>query len=152
MSQNIRQRELSPGGDIGERDARSGASLLKVTATNFFKTCDKNRSARQKIKRISTANQLHGKVFHISPRHSRARSLNGATENMSMKVELSSSPVRSDWKIQRTKFSWRLISESLRNPDVVAVFVFAVVGLLLAIALTLLLPFPDEIAKIAQFS
>jgi hypothetical protein len=72
---------------------------------------------------------------------------------MPMRSELSISAVRSGWKAREIEFSWPLISESLRNPDVLLLLVLAVIGLLLTVLLVLLLPFPDDIATaLAQFS
>jgi hypothetical protein len=48
---------------------------------------------------------------------------------------------------RETVFSWRLISESLRNPDVLMQLAcFAVI--LLAVSLALLFPLPDDIATV----
>jgi hypothetical protein len=72
---------------------------------------------------------------------------------MSMRSELSISAVRSGWKARGTEFSWRLISESLRNSDVLPLLVLAVIGLLLGVSLTLLYPLPDSVAAaLGQFS
>jgi hypothetical protein len=61
--------------------------------------------------------------------------------------------MRTGWEARGTEFSWRLISESLRNPDVLTLLVLAVIGLLLAVSLALLFPLPDDIATaLAQFS
>ena len=71
---------------------------------------------------------------------------------MSMKAELSGSAVRTGWEARGVDFSWRLISKSLMSSDLLALFVFAVFGLLLAISLTLLFSLPEEIAAIGQLS
>jgi len=72
---------------------------------------------------------------------------------MPMRGELSSSAMRAGWGARGTEFSWRLIFESLRNPDVLAPLGLAVIGLFLAISLALLFPLPDDIATaLAQFS
>jgi hypothetical protein len=78
----------------------------------------------------------------------------GWESNMPMRGELSSSATRTGWEARGTKFSWRLISESLRNPDVLAPLAFfTVIGLLLAVSLALLFPLPDDIATaLAHFS
>jgi hypothetical protein len=62
---------------------------------------------------------------------------------MPMRGELSSSAMRTGWEARGIEFSWRLISESFANPDVLLVLAFAVLGLLLAGSLTLLFPLPD---------
>ena len=72
---------------------------------------------------------------------------------MRVRSELSISAVRTGWKSRGTEFSWRLISESLRNPAVLQPLVLAVVGLLLAISMALLFPLPDDIdTALALFS
>lgn len=69
-----------------------------------------------------------------------------------MRSELSISAVRTGWKLPGTEVSWCLISESLRNPDVLQPLVLVVIGLLLAISMALLFPLPDDIATaLAQF-
>ena len=131
---------IRPKADIAERDAGSGVSLLKVPP-------------QQEIKRISTTNQPRGKVFHASPRHSLARPLNRGTGNMWMRGELSSSAMRTGWEARGAELSRHLISDGLRNPDVLALLVLAVIGLLLVVSLALLFPLPDDIATaLAQFS
>jgi hypothetical protein len=131
---------IPPKADIAERDAGSGVSLLKVPP-------------QQEIKRISTTNQPRGKVFHASPRHSLARPLNRGTGNMWMRGELSSSAMRTGWEARGAELSRHLISDGLRNPDVLALLVLAVIGLLLVVSLALLFPLPDDIATaLAQFS
>ena len=70
-----------------------------------------------------------------------------------MRGELSSSAMRTDWESRGVEFSWPLIPKSLRNRDVLALLLFAVIGLLLAVSLALWFPLPDDIAAaIAQFS
>jgi len=72
---------------------------------------------------------------------------------MPIKSELSISAVRTGWKSPGTEFSWRLISESLRYPDVLQRLVLAIIGLLLAVSMALLFPLSDDIATaLAQFS
>jgi hypothetical protein len=137
---------IRPKADIAERDAGSGVSLLKVTAPRFW-------PPQQEIKRISTTNQPRGKVFHASPRHSLARPLNRGTGNMWMRGELSSSAMRTGWEARGAELSRHLISDGLRNPDVLALLVLAVIGLLLVVSLALLFPLPDDIATaLAQLS
>jgi hypothetical protein len=65
---------------------------------------------------------------------------------MPMRSELSVPAMRSNWGARETKFSWPRFSEVLRNPDVTAMLIFAAIGLLAAVSLTLLFPFPDYIA------
>jgi len=70
---------------------------------------------------------------------------------MRMRSELSISAVPTGWKAG-TEFSGRL-TEGLMNPDVLLPLVLAVIGLLLAISLTILCPLPDDIATaVAQFT
>lgn len=70
-----------------------------------------------------------------------------------MRGELSSSAMRTGWEVRGTDFSWRLIYESLRNPDVQALLVLAAIGLFLAVSLAILFPLPDDIATaLALFS
>jgi hypothetical protein len=70
-----------------------------------------------------------------------------------MRGELSSSAMRTGWEARGTDFSWRLIYESLRNPDVQALLVLAAIGLFLAVSLAILFPLPDDIATaLALFS
>jgi len=72
---------------------------------------------------------------------------------MPMRSELSVPAMRSDWGARETKLSWCQISENLRHPDAAVVLAFAAVGLLAAVSLMLLFPFPDYIATaLAQFS
>jgi hypothetical protein len=71
---------------------------------------------------------------------------------MPMRNELSISAIRTGWKAQGTASSWRL-SESLRNPDVLLLLVFTLIGLLAVASLALLFPLPDDIAAaLAQLS
>jgi hypothetical protein len=71
---------------------------------------------------------------------------------MPMRSELSISAIRTGWKAQGTASSWRL-SESLRNPDVLLLLVFTLIGLLSVASLALLFPLPDDIAAaLAQLS
>jgi hypothetical protein len=73
--------------------------------------------------------------------------------DMPMRSELSISAICTGWKARGTEFSWGLISESLRNPDVLTLLVLAVIGLFLAVSLALLFPLPDDVATaLAQFS
>jgi hypothetical protein len=70
-----------------------------------------------------------------------------------MRGELLSSAMRTGWEARGTDFSWRLIYESLRNPDVQALLVLAAIGLFLAVSLAILFPLPDDIATaLALFS
>ena len=72
---------------------------------------------------------------------------------MWMRSELSIPAVHSDWKARGTESSRRLNAESLRNSDVLPLLVLAVIGLLLAVSLTLLFPLPGDIATaLAQFT
>ena len=66
---------------------------------------------------------------------------------MPMRSELSISAVHTGWKARGIEFSGRLFCESLMNPDVLLSIVLAVLGLLLAVSLTILFPFPDDIAR-----
>jgi hypothetical protein len=70
-----------------------------------------------------------------------------------MRGELSSSTMRTGWESRGVEFSWPLIPKRLRNHGVLALLLFAVIGLLLAVSLALWFPLPDDIAAaIAQFS
>jgi hypothetical protein len=70
-------------------------------------------------------------------------------KNMPTRSELSVPAMRSDWGAREIKLQ---ISENLRHPDAAVVLAFAAIGLLAAISLTLLFPFPDNIATaLAQF-
>jgi hypothetical protein len=72
---------------------------------------------------------------------------------MSTRGELSISALRPGCKTGEIEFSWPLISESLRNSDVLLLLVFAVIGLLLAVLLALVVPLPNDIAiALAVFS
>ena len=72
---------------------------------------------------------------------------------MWMRGELSSSAMRTGWEARGAEFSRHLISEGLRNPDVLTLLVLGVIGLFLAVSLALLFPLPDDIASaLAQLS
>jgi hypothetical protein len=61
--------------------------------------------------------------------------------------------MRTGWEARGAEFSRHLISEGLRNPDVLTLLVLGVIGLFLAVSLALLFPFPDDAAAaLAQFS
>jgi hypothetical protein len=72
---------------------------------------------------------------------------------MPMRGELSSPAIRAGWETRETELSWRQISKRLRNREVLAVLVLAVIGLFGAVLFALLFPLPDDIAAaITQLS
>jgi hypothetical protein len=65
---------------------------------------------------------------------------------MPMRGELSL-PARSRvWGRSAPKSVWRLISNELQNPDLQAVLIFSLIGLLVCLIMTRFLPFSADIA------
>jgi hypothetical protein len=72
---------------------------------------------------------------------------------MPMRGELSNPAMRAAWAIPAAEPRWPQIFRILRNPEVLLVAVFSMIGLLAAFWLTLVLPFSSDVAAfLAQVS
>jgi hypothetical protein len=72
---------------------------------------------------------------------------------MSLQGELSNTAMRVAWATPAAEPKWHQILLILRNPDVLLPSLLSIIGLLAALWLTLLLPFPSDIAAfLAQAS